>query len=69
MTFDEFRHGNLPPEDLVVSSADSRAETWSFRDPAVGDSAFEDLDETEMNRFLEWLEGTLLIDDLGEGGA
>jgi hypothetical protein len=69
MTFDEFRCRNLPPEDPVISFTDSRAETWFFRDPAVGDSAFEDLDETEMNRFLEWPEGTLLIDDLGEGGA
>jgi hypothetical protein len=40
-----------------------------LRDAASGESALEDLDETEMTRFLEWLEGTPLINDLGERGA
>jgi hypothetical protein len=73
MTFDELWRRNLLRKDPVISSGDSasdrQAESSSFRDPAFGESAFEDLDETEMNRFLEWLEGTLLIDDLGERGA
>ena len=67
MTFDEFRRRNSPPEDPLIPSADSQAAASFFRDPAVDDSAIEDVNETEMNRFLEWLEGTLLIDDLGGG--
>ena len=69
MTFDELWRRSLPRKDPVISSIDSQAEASFFRDPAFGESAFEDLDETEMNRFLEWLEGTLLIDDLGEREA
>jgi hypothetical protein len=69
MTFDELWRRNLPSKDPVVSLSDSQAEGSSFRDPVSGESAFEDLDEPEMNRFLEWLEGTLLIDDLGERRA
>jgi hypothetical protein len=69
MTFDELWRRNLSRKDPDVSSIGSEAEASSFRDPAFGESAFEDLDETEMNRFLEWLEGTLLIDDLGERRA
>ena len=66
MTFDELWRQNLPRKDPVSSSSDSQAEAPHFRDPASGESEFEDLDETEMNRFLEWLEGTLLIDDADE---
>jgi hypothetical protein len=69
MTFDELWRWNLPRKDRVSSSTDSQAEASFVRDAAAGDSAFEDLDETEMNRFLEWLERTLLIDNLGERGA
>ena len=66
MTFDELWRQNLAHKD---PSSESQAEGSSFRDPASGESAFEDLDATEMKRFLDWLEGTLLIDDLGERGA
>ena len=69
MTFDELWRRNLSHKDPVISPIDSQAEASSFRDPAFGESALKDLDETEMNQFLEWLEGTLLIDDLGERGA
>jgi hypothetical protein len=69
MTFDELWRRILPRKDPVICSIDSQTEASSFRDPAFGESAMEDLDETEMNQFLEWLEGTLLIDDLGERGA
>ena len=69
MTFDELWRRNLPRKDPVISSIGSEAEASSFRDPAFGESALEDPDETEMNRFLEWLEGTLLIDDIAERGA
>ena len=65
MTFDELWRQNLPRKDPAISSVDSQAEASSSRDPAFGESAFEDLDRTEMNQFLEWLEATLLIDDLG----
>ena len=68
MTFDELWRRNLGHKDSFISSVDSQAEASSFRDPAFGESAFEDLDETEMNGYLEWLEGTLLIDDLGDRG-
>ena len=69
MTFDELWRQNLPRKDPVISSADSQAEASFVRDPASAETAFENLDDTEMSRFLEWLEGTLLIDDLGERGA
>ena len=69
MTFDELWRRNLPRQDPDISSIDSVVEASSFRDPAFGESALDDLDETEMNRFLEWLEGTLLIDDIAERGA
>ena len=65
MTFDELWGQNLARKNPVISSTESQAEGSSFRDPAFGESALGGLDETEMNRFLEWLEGTLLIDDLG----
>ena len=64
MTFDELWRKNLLRKDPVIPSSDSPAEDLAF-----GESALEDLDETEMNRFLEWLEGTLLIDDIAERGA
>jgi hypothetical protein len=41
-----------------------QAEASFVRDPDFGESAFEGLDQTEVNRYLEWLEGTLVIDDL-----
>ena len=69
MTFDKLWRRNLPRKDPVISSIDSQAEASPLRDPAFGESVLEDLDETEINRFFEWLEGTLLIDDLGERGA
>jgi hypothetical protein len=69
MTFDEFRRRNLPPEDGAISSTHSQAQSSFFCDPTVDDSVVEDLNEPEMNRFLEWLEGTLLIGDPGEGRA
>lgn len=69
MTFDELWRQNLPRKDPVISSIDSQAEVPLFSDPTFAGSAFEHLDEPEMNRFLEWLEGTLLIDDVGERGA
>ena len=69
MTFDELWRRNLQSEDRVISPTDTQAEASFFRDPAFDESVFEDLDETEMNRFLEWIEATLLIDDLGERGA
>ena len=69
MTFDELWRRNLPGEDPVISPLDSQAEASFFRDPPFAESGFEDLDETEMNIFLERLEGTLLIDDPGERGA
>ena len=69
MTFDELWRRNLPRKDPDISSIGSEAEASFVRDPAFGESALEDLDETEMNRFLEWLEGTLSIDDLGEPAA
>ena len=69
MTFDELWRRNLPRKDPVISSTDSQAEASFVSDPAFGESAFENPDRTEIERFLEWLEGTLLIDDLGERGA
>ena len=69
MTVDEFRRRNPPTDHPDISSTDSDAVASSFRDSAAGDCPIEDLDKTEMNRFLEWLEGTLLIDDFEEGGA
>ena len=38
-------------------------------DLVSGESVFEDLDETEINRFLDWLERKLLIDDLDKRAA
>ena len=35
----------------------------------VDGSALEDLDETEINRFLNWLETGLQLDDFGEWAA
>lgn len=67
MTFDEVRRRNSPPEGPLIPSADSQAAASFFGEPAVDDSAVEDLNETEMKRFLQWLEGTLLIDELGGG--
>jgi hypothetical protein len=69
MTFDELWRQNLPSKDPDISSTESEAETSYLRDAASGESALEDLDETEMTRFLEWLEGMPLINDLGERGA
>ena len=66
MTFDELWRRNLARNDTDISSTGSETEPSFGRDPAFGESALEDPDETETNRFLEWLEGTLLIDDLGE---
>ena len=69
MTFDELWRQNFRSKNPVNSSTDSHPEVSSFRDPAFGESGLEDPNETKMNRFFEWLEGTLLIDDIGEGGA
>lgn len=69
MTFDDLWRRNLSRKDPVISSTDSQADASFARDPVFGESALEDPDETEMNRFLERLEGTLLIDDIGERGA
>ena len=68
MTFDELWRRNLPRKDPVTSSTEDQAEASFFRDPAFGELAFEDPDETEMDRFLEWLEGTLRIDEFGHRG-
>lgn len=68
MTFDEFRRRNRGPEDPVISAADAQAAASFFRG-AADDTAIDHLNKAEMNRFLEWLEGTLLIDDLGEDRA
>jgi len=65
MTFDELWRRNLPRKDPDIPSPDSQGEASFFRDPAFGDSDFENLDEAEVNRFLEWLEETPMIDDLG----
>jgi hypothetical protein len=43
MTFDELWRRSLPRKDPVISSIDSQAEASFFRDPAFGESAFEDL--------------------------
>ena len=69
MTFDELWRRNLARKDPVISSTDNQAGAPLFRDPGFSELALETLDETEVNRFLEWLEGTLLIDDLGEHEA
>jgi hypothetical protein len=68
MTFDELWR-NLPHKHPAIPSLDSQAETSLFRDSGSRESAFEDLDEEEIDRFLGWLEGTPLIDNLGERGA
>ena len=64
MTFDELWRQNLPRKDPLIFSNDRPSEGSSFRNPGCSESVFEDLDETEMNRFIEWLERTLLSDDL-----
>ncbi|MBV8828513.1 MAG: hypothetical protein JO217_04375 [Acidobacteriaceae bacterium] len=69
MNFDELWRRNLTRKDPDIPSLDSQGEASFFRDPAFGNSAFEDLDETEMSRFLQWLEASLMIDDLGGHGA
>jgi hypothetical protein len=68
MTFDELWRRNLPHKDSAIPSLDSQAEASLFRDSGSRESAFEDLDEKELDRFLGWLEGTPLIDDLDEHG-
>ena len=69
MTFDELWRRNLPSLHPVISSTDSQTDASFFCDSAFNKYAFDDVDETEMNQFLECLEGTLLIDSLDEGGA
>ncbi|MBV9265952.1 MAG: hypothetical protein JO061_07280 [Acidobacteriaceae bacterium] len=59
MTFDELWRRNLTRSNRpVLSSIDTPAEFSG--DAAPIESVFDDLDEAEMNDFLEWLETTLL---------
>ena len=69
MTFDELWRRNCSCKDRVISFIDIQAETSFLCDPACGESAFEDLDEEEMNRFLECFEKMLMIGDPDQRGA
>ncbi len=59
MTFDEWWRQDLERQrDLLVSSQGAE---WpdSFDGSDPGDSILDDLDDEEIDRFLEWLEKSL----------
>ncbi|MBV8832304.1 MAG: hypothetical protein JO108_24145 [Acidobacteriaceae bacterium] len=69
MTFDELWRQN-DGEDARTSPLNMPAQPAFPIDSSVaGSSGLEDLDETEINRFLDWLETGLQLDDFGEWAA
>jgi uncharacterized protein YegL len=67
MTFDELWRLELAGKRRFKYSIDEPAEKPSIDGPGSSDFAFDDLDETDMNRFLEWLETSLLSDSSENG--
>jgi hypothetical protein len=63
MTFDELWRLDLAPNGGLTSSMDTSAEAGCVDCGASNGYVFADLDETEMNRFVEWLENSLLSVD------
>jgi hypothetical protein len=66
MTFDELWRLDLARRRALTDSVDKAEEVELFDDRASSVSALDDLDEEEVNRFVEWLEETLLSTDSNE---
>jgi hypothetical protein len=66
MTFDELWRLDLARKRALTDSVDKSKEVEPFEDPASSGSPLDHLDEGEVNRFLEWLEESLLSADSNE---
>jgi hypothetical protein len=60
MTFDELWRMNLADDDALMSSVEPAEDIELFQDPVLEGPILDDPDETEMNRFLDWLETRFL---------
>ena len=58
MTFDELWRMNLTAKDALRSSIEPGEDSALCEDPVLDNPVSDDPDETEMKRFLDWLETT-----------
>jgi hypothetical protein len=66
MTFDELWRRDSPREGAPIPATDTPEAMEIFKDTDSDRLVFDDPDEREINRFIEWLEQSLPSDEKGK---